>query len=81
MRRPLHLMEPRLRLVQEKEFTLPNTYGARGYIDILARDIHDMWVIVEINRPTTSSWQALHEVAKYAEPFCREKHSPPAADR
>lgn len=75
----LELIEPGLRPVQTKEYRLPNSVGAHGQVDILARDRHGMWVVIELKRSTTSSRQALHEVAKYTELLRREKQL--AADR
>ncbi|MEU1994008.1 endonuclease NucS domain-containing protein [Nocardia gamkensis] len=73
----LDLIEPGLRPFQDEEFALPNANGTRGYIDILARDRHNMWVVVELKRSTTSSRQALHEVSKYVELLSREKNLAP----
>ncbi|GGN94206.1 endonuclease NucS domain-containing protein [Nocardia rhizosphaerihabitans] len=75
----LDLIEPGLRPVQSNEYRLPNSLGAHGQVDILARDRHGMWVVIELKRSTTSSRQALHEVAKYTELLRREKQL--AADR
>ncbi|OWA08849.1 hypothetical protein B9W62_13700 [Streptomyces sp. CS113] len=77
--RNLELIEPGLRPVQLKEYPLPNAHGTKGSIDILARDRHQMWVVVELKRSRSSARQALHEVNKYAELLCREKHL--ASDR
>lgn len=74
----LDVLEPGLRL-RETEHHLPNSAGTRGHIDILARDQHDMWVIIEVKRDKKQSREAVGEIAKYAELLCREKHV--AADR
>ncbi|MDI5964964.1 endonuclease NucS domain-containing protein [Streptantibioticus silvisoli] len=73
----LELIEPGLRPVQLHEYPLPNAHGTKGSIDILARDRHQMWVIVELKRSRSSARQALHEVNKYTELLCREKHLAP----
>ncbi|WP_084522464.1 endonuclease NucS domain-containing protein [Nocardia inohanensis] len=73
----LHLIEPGLRPAQLEEFRLSNANGTRGSIDILARDRHNMWVVIELKRSKTTSRQALHEVTKYTELLCRENHLAP----
>ncbi|GAB3206384.1 endonuclease NucS domain-containing protein [Marinactinospora thermotolerans] len=77
--RNLELIERGLRPVQFQEYPLPNAHGTRGSIDILALDRNDLWVVIELKRSKATSRQALHEVAKYTELLCREKHL--AADR
>lgn len=62
----LSLIEPGLRLVGT-ERQVPNARGARGRIDILARDVNGSWVVIEIKRADGSARQALHEVTKYTE--------------
>ncbi|MFD4787536.1 endonuclease NucS domain-containing protein [Streptomyces sp. NPDC058459] len=73
----LELIEPGLRPVQFEEYSLPNAHGTRGSIDILARDRHQMWVVIELKRSRSSARQALHEVNKYTELLCREKNLAP----
>ena len=73
----LELIESGLRPVQFEEYPLPNAHGTRGSIDILARDRHQMWVVVELKRSRSSARQALHEVNKYTELLCREKNLAP----
>ncbi|MEU3294303.1 endonuclease NucS domain-containing protein [Streptomyces longwoodensis] len=73
----LELIEPGLRPVQFEEYLLPNAHGTRGSIDILARDRHQMWVVIELKRSRSSARQALHEVNKYTELLCREKNLAP----
>jgi hypothetical protein len=67
----LSLLEPSLQLI-ETEFPLPNAHGTRGRIDILARDGHGSWVVIELKRSDSTSGRALHEVTKYAELLQRE---------
>ena len=74
----LDLLEPGLRL-HKTEFRLQNPAGTRGRIDILARDQHGMWVIIEVKRDKRPSREAVSEVAKYVELLSRDKHV--AADR
>lgn len=68
----LELVERGLRLV-EVEYPLPNAAGTRGRVDILARDIHDSWVVIELKRSGKTARDAIHEVAKYTELLRREK--------
>jgi hypothetical protein len=49
----------------EKEYHLPNSQGASGYVDILARDVLGMLVIIEIKKSNKSSREAIHEFYKY----------------
>jgi hypothetical protein len=71
----LSLIESGLRL-HRAEYPLPNSYGTKGFIDLLARDRHGMWVVIELKRSRGPARQALHEVAKYAELLAREKSLP-----
>ncbi|MFF4086344.1 endonuclease NucS domain-containing protein [Streptomyces nigra] len=68
----LSLIEPGLRLVGT-EYRVPNAHGTRGYIDILARDAHGSWVVIEIKRADGPARQALHEVTKYTELLREER--------
>ncbi|WAE75927.1 endonuclease NucS [Streptomonospora nanhaiensis] len=68
----LDLIEEGLRL-EKVEYYLPNSTGARGFIDILARDHHKIWVVIELKRSRDSARQALNEVTKYTELLRREK--------
>lgn len=56
----------------EKELELPNAVGARGFIDIFARDRFGNYVVVEVKRADQTARQALHEIVKYAELLQRE---------
>ena len=60
----LSLLGDGLRLVQE-EYKLPNPYGSKGFIDILAVDDNDRYVIIEVKRSNQAARQALHEMFKY----------------
>ncbi len=55
------------------EYPLPNASGTRGRIDILARDAHQRYVVVEIKVSGKRSREALHEVSKYMGLLTREK--------
>lgn len=61
----LNFISDDLQLVQ-KEYSLKNSFGTRGYIDILARDSFQNSVIIEIKRSDQAARQAIHEVFKYA---------------
>ena len=62
----LDLIETGLVLI-DKEVELENTDGARGFVDVLARDSFGHCVIIEIKRSDSSARQALHELHKYVE--------------
>ncbi len=53
-------------------YPLPNSEGTRGFIDILARDRHGVFVVIELKRSKETSREALHEVMKYTELLQRE---------
>ena len=60
----LHLIESGLTLIS-KEFHLPNVFGSRGYIDLLARDTAGKLVVIELKRSNATARQAIHELFKY----------------
>ncbi len=62
----LGVIEPGLRLV-ETNYHLPNSEGARGFVDILARDRHRAFVVIEVKRSDATAREAIHEVLKYCE--------------
>lgn len=68
----LDLIESGLRLI-ETEYAMPNASGTRGRIDILARDGHNSWVVIELKRADGTARQALHEVTKYTALLCQER--------
>lgn len=68
----LDLIEPGLCLVGT-EYPIANAKGTRGRIDILARDRHRSWVVIELKRSDSTARQALHEVTKYTELLRREE--------
>jgi hypothetical protein len=51
-----------------KEFYLKNLLGTRGkgFIDILAEDSYQHFVIIEIKRSNQTAREAIHEILKYA---------------
>ena len=50
-----------------KEYYLPNPGGTRSYIDILAQDDHQNYVVIEIKKTNQAARQAIHEVIKYVD--------------
>lgn len=64
----LTLLEDRLVFLEE-EHLLPNKDGAKGFIDILAKDKLGNRVIIELKKSNQSSRQALHEIFKYVSLF------------
>lgn len=68
----LDILEDGLEYV-EKEKYLPHDLGTRGFIDILAKDKDDRWVIIELKRSKAASREALHEVLKYIEGFKNDR--------
>jgi hypothetical protein len=48
-----------------KEYFLPNRWGASGRVDILARDRYGQYVIIELKRSDQTARQALNELHKY----------------
>lgn len=57
-------LEDGLTLV-DTEVHLPNAEGAKGFIDILAKDIHGLFVVIEIKKSDNTARQAIHELIKY----------------
>jgi RecB family endonuclease NucS len=51
-------IEPGLQIVK-KEYYLPDEIGTSGFIDILAKDIYNNFVIVEIKRSDPAARQTL----------------------
>jgi hypothetical protein len=49
-----------------KEFHLKNSFGTRGFIDILAEDSYQHFVIIEIKRSDQKAKEAIHQALKYA---------------
>jgi predicted RecB family nuclease len=72
----LDTLEPGLRL-HDIEHRLENAVGAGGRMDILARDRHGLYVVVEVKRSDSTAREALDEIAKYTELLRREQGIPP----
>ena len=60
----LEILEEGLTLLHE-EYVIPNTAGASGRVDIIAKDIFGNVVVIEIKRSNQASREALHELNKY----------------
>lgn len=60
----LHLISSELILIKT-EYKLENEVGTNGYIDILAKDIYNNYVIIELKGSKQSSREAIHELTKY----------------
>jgi len=68
----LEIIEPGLQLV-DSEMLLANTEGAKGFVDLVARDKFDVLVLIEIKRSDSAARTALHELFKYMALF-RKNH-------
>lgn len=68
----LSIISPDLTLLQ-KEYYLPHISGTRGFIDILAKDEKNKYVIIEIKRSGEASRETLHEILKYVEALKENK--------
>jgi len=64
----LTLLESGLTLI-EKNHPLPNKAGAKGFVDILARDRLGKYVVVELKRSNQAAREAMHEILKYMRLF------------
>ena len=64
----LSLLEGGLVFIEE-EHPLPNKIGAKGFVDILAKDKFGNRVIIELKRSNQTARQALHEIFKYVALF------------
>ena len=60
----LGMLEKGLTLI-ETEHRLVNPIGAKGFVDILARDILGNRVLIELKRSNATARQTLHELCKY----------------
>ena len=49
----------------EKERYLPSEFGTKSFIDILAKDNSNRFVIIELKRSRSASREAIHEIFKY----------------
>ena len=64
----LEIIEKGLIFVK-KEYKLPNSIGAGGRIDLVARDVYGHVVVIEIKRSDQAARQALNEIHKYTALF------------
>ena len=62
----LDLIDDKLILLNTEEY-IPSAIGTRSFIDILAKDSRDRWVIIELKRSNVASREAIHEIYKYVE--------------
>jgi hypothetical protein len=62
----LDLFQMNLSLIK-KEFFIPQINTTRSFIDILAQDNENNYVIIEVKRSNQSSREAIHEIYKYTE--------------
>jgi Endonuclease NucS len=60
----LDFIENGLQLIG-KEYHLKDNIGAKGFVDLLCKDIYNNFVLIEIKRAQASSRQTITEVLKY----------------
>ena len=60
----LDIIEPGLELIA-REYAIPNSLGASGRVDILARDRFRNVVVIELKKSDSTARSALHELFKY----------------
>ncbi|MER6612573.1 endonuclease NucS domain-containing protein [Streptomyces xantholiticus] len=65
-------IESGLRLIKEN-YHLKNSFGTRGFVDILARDRHGLFVVIEVKKSNNTAREAIHEVLKYCEILRNER--------
>ena len=51
----------------KKEQYIPNKYGTRGFIDLVAHDAKGRLVLIEVKRTKSAEREAVHEILKYIE--------------
>ena len=51
----------------KQELFLPNSKGTRGFVDLVARDSLNRYVLIELKRSKAASREAIHEIFKYIE--------------
>lgn len=69
----LHLIDKNLQFIKT-EYYLKNPNGATGYIDILAKDSENNFVVIEIKRSNSSARETITELSKYSALIRREKN-------
>jgi len=60
----LQVIDPSLKLI-EIEYYLKNSSASSGFIDILAQDDYNQFVVIEIKRSNSASRSASNEILKY----------------
>lgn len=64
----LEVLEKGLTLI-EINHKLPTKAGAKGFVDILARDRLGKYVVIELKRSDQAAREAMHEILKYMRLF------------
>jgi len=62
----LELLESGLTYSQKEQY-IPNKFGTRSFIDLVARDATNRLVLVEVKKTKAAEREAVHEVLKYIE--------------
>lgn len=62
----LEKLEPGLTFIN-KEAMLPSSIGTTGFIDLLAQDAEQRYVLIEVKKSGPATREALHEILKYIE--------------
>lgn len=68
----LHLIDSNLHLIG-KEYHLPNSKGTKSFVDILAHDNNQNYVVIEVKKTNQAARQAIHEVIKYVDALKKNK--------
>lgn len=64
--RNIEILEPGLKLEKKEKF-IPNHYGTKSFIDLVAYDKEGRIVLIEVKRTNQAAREATHEVLKYIE--------------
>lgn len=62
----LGVLEPGLTPIAKEKY-IPNSIGTNSFIDIVAKDVSNHLVLIELKRSNQSAREALHEIVKYVE--------------
>lgn len=62
----LSVLENGLELVEVEKY-IPSELGTRSFLDLLAKDRRDHWVVVEVKKTNAAAREAAHEILKYAD--------------
>lgn len=62
----IHILEEGLTLLDIEKY-VPHRLGTRGFIDLLAKDAQNRWVLIEVKRSNAAEREAIHEIHKYVE--------------